>query len=183
MQLSKGIRTRLGQYRFIKEMKKFHREPEIVSFNDAAKIGLLYDATDVRDSETIKNYVKTLRSSLKKDVLAMGFIDRKKPESSQFAQFGLDFFSRKDLSFHMIPSDPIVHNFINAKFDILINLSIGKSFPLRYISACSKAKFKVGCFSPSNSESLDMMVKLEAGTSLKTAIEEIEHFLKKIHKP
>ena len=183
MQISKGIRTRLGQYRFVKEMKKIHRKPEIVNFNEAAKIGLLYDATDVRDSETIKNYVKTLRSNSKKDVLAMGFIDRKKPEASQFAQFGLDYFSRKDLSFQMIPSDPIVHNFINEKFDILINLNIGKSFPLRYIAACSKAKFKVGCFSQSNTESLDMMVKLDAGTPLKTIIEEIEHFLKIIHKP
>ena len=183
MQLSKGIRTKLGQYRFIKEMKKFSREPEIVSFNEAAKIGLLYDATDTRNSETMKNYVKNLRTNFKKDVLAMGFVDKKIPHASQFAQFGLDFFTRKDLSFQMIPSDPIVDNFMNEKFDILINLNMGKSFPLRYISARSKAKFKVGCFNTDSADYFDMMVKLDSGTPLKTIIEEIEHFLRIIHKP
>jgi hypothetical protein len=181
--ISSGLRSRLGQIRFVKELKKFKREREIVSFNEATKIGLLYDATDERDSEIIKNYVKNLRSNLKKDVLSMGYIDKKIAHPTQYAQFGLDFFTKKDLTFQMIPSDPIVKNFINERFDILINLNIGKNFPLRYISAQSKAKFKVGCFQNNLNDHLDMMIKLDSGTPLKSIIEEIEHYLRIIHKP
>lgn len=183
MQLSKALRTKLGQYKFIKEMRKFHREREIVNFNEAVKIGFLYDATDVHDTDTMKAYVKSLRSTFKKDVLAMGFVDRKTTHAGQFSQLGLDFFTRKDLSFHMIPNDPIVDNFINERFDILVNLNTAKMFPLRYIAAKSKAKFKVGCYSKSSAEYFDMMVKFDANAPLKIIIEEIEHFLKIIHKP
>jgi hypothetical protein len=181
MQLSKGLRTRLGLYRFKKEAKKIHREREITNFDDAVKIGLVYDATDEHDTETMKNYVKNLRSNMKKDVLALGYIDKKTPHPSQYAQFGLDFFTRKDLNFNMIPADPIVNNFINEKFDILINVYASKALPLRYVSAHSQAKFKIGCFNSGNADYMDMMVKMESGTSLKNMINEIEHFLRIIH--
>src|SRR4051812_36771824 len=123
MLLSKNIRTRLGHYRFLKEIKKINRRPEIVSFEDANSIGVLYDATDERNSESVKNYVKSIRSNFKKDILAMGYVDKKVLPQSQFAQFGLDFFTRKDLNFKMIPSNPVINNFIKEKFDILINLN------------------------------------------------------------
>ena len=55
----------------------------------------------------------------------MGFVDKKQLPNGQFAQYGLDFFTRKDLDFRLIPKDPIVDNFIREPFDILINLNNG----------------------------------------------------------
>ena len=52
MLYSRNIRTKLGRYRFLREMKKVERKPEVVSFDEAMKIGLLYDATDERDSDS-----------------------------------------------------------------------------------------------------------------------------------
>jgi hypothetical protein len=183
MRVGKRVRTWIGQYRFLKETRKISRKPEVVSFDKAESIGLLYDATDERNSETIKQYVKSIRANYKKDILAMGFVDKKSLHNSQYAQFGLDFFTRKDLNFSFIPVDPIVKNFINEKFDILINLNVERCFPLQYISAMSKAKFKVGCYSQNNRVDFDMMVKLKSDSPLKTVIEEIEHFLRIIKKP
>jgi hypothetical protein len=185
MLLTKNIRTQLGQYRFLKELKRIRRKPEIVSFEDATKIGLLYDATDERDSEAVKNYVKSIRNNFKKDILAMGYVDKKNLRKSQYAQFGLDFFTRKDLNFQMIPNNPIIKNFINEKFDILINLNSGKCFPLRYISAMSRARFRVGRYNSNSADCFDMMVKLKGEPAIRTVIEEIEHFLRiiKSHEP
>jgi hypothetical protein len=125
--------------------------------------------------------VKSVRANTKKDILAMGFVDRKTVHQSQYAQYGLDFFTRKDLNFKMIPSDPIVKNFIEEKFDILVNLNSGNSFPLKYISALSRAKFKVGRYGNGGDECFDLLVKIEGEPPLKSVIEEIEHFLKIIH--
>ena len=177
--VSKKIRTILGQYRFLHELRKFKREPEIVSFDDAKKIGIVYNASDESDSDCVKNYVKNVRSNFKKDILAMGFVDKNKLPAGQYAQFGLDFFTRKDLNFRMIPSNPIVTNFINEPFDILINLN-GRSFPLRYITAMSRARFKIGSFTNVGTECFDMMVSIEGDPGIKTVIEEIEHFLRLI---
>jgi hypothetical protein len=182
MRLDSNIRSWLGQYRFMKEMKRMKRKPEVVNFDEALKIGLLYDATDERDSDTVKNYVKSVRANYKKDIIAMGYIDRKAPQKSQYAQFGLDFFTRKDLNFQMIPVNPIVKNFINEKFDILINLNSGKCFPLQYISAMSKARFRVGRYSNGNAVFFDMMIKLKGEPAIRTVIEEIEHFLRLINR-
>jgi hypothetical protein len=182
MRLDKNIRSWFGQYRFMKEMKRVKRKPEVVSFDEAVKIGLLYDATDERDSEVVKNYVKNVRANYKKDIIAMGYIDRKTPLKSQYAQFGLDFFTRKDLNFQMIPVNPIVNNFINEKFDILINLNSGNCFPLQYISAMSQARFRVGRYSNGNTVFFDLMIKLKGEPAIRTVIEEIEHFLRLIKK-
>lgn len=180
--LNKNLRTWLGQQRISRDVKKNRRQTEVVSFDDALKIGLLYDATDERDSDAVKNYIKNVRSNYKKEILAIGYVDRKNLQKSQYAQVGLDFFTRKDVNFQMIPISPIVKNFINEQFDILINLNAGKCFPLKYIMIMSKAKFRVGRYITTGSESYDMMVKLTGDPPIKTVIEEIEHFLRLIKK-
>ncbi len=182
MLLNKNIRVWLGNQRFLRDVKKVERKPGIISFDDAMRIGILYDATDERDSDTVKNYIKTVRANFKKDIMALGYVDRNAVGKNQYAQVGLDFFTKKDLNFSMRPTNPIVSNFINEEFDILINLDYGKSYPLRYISGLSKARFKVGRYNNSNSVYFDMMVKLTGDPPIKTVIEEIEHFLRLIKR-
>ena len=180
MSLSKNIRAKLGQLRFLKETQKQKYKPEVIGFDSASSIGLLYDATIERDYETVKAYVKTVRGQYKKDILAMGFVDKKKLPPAQFAQYGLDFFTRADLDFRLIPNNPIVNNFIENKFDILINLNSGVCFPLRYIAAMSKCRFRVGRYDHKNTACYDMMIHLSPETPIKEVIEETEHFLRKI---
>lgn len=180
MKLSRNIRSVLGRYQYAQDVKKVRAKRETVGFDEAKKIGILYDATDERDYETVKNYVKQVRSQYKKDILAMGFVDRKQLPPSQFAQYGLDFFTRKDLNFRMIPIDPIVQNFIHERFDILINLHSGRSFPLQYIAAMSNARFRVGRYDKRNMLCYDMMIQLAGEPGIKTMIEEMENFLRKL---
>jgi hypothetical protein len=182
MILNKNIRAWIGSNRFLKEMRKVDRKREVISFEDADTIGILYDATDERDSDTIKNYVKNVRLNFKKEIFAIGYVDKNAVGKTQYAQVGLDFFTKKDLNFSMKPSNNIINNFINEEFDILINLNSGKCYPLKYISAMSRARFRVGRFSSSNSIYFDMMVKLSGDPPLKIVIDEIEHFLRLIKR-
>ena len=77
MKLRKAIRAKLGHMHFMKELKKVQFKRDVVGFNEAGKIGLLYDATDEKDYEVVKAYVKNVRGNLKKDILAMGYVDKK----------------------------------------------------------------------------------------------------------
>lgn len=180
MALQKKIRSYLGHRRFLQDIRKLKLTHQVVPFDDAARIGILYDATDERDYEIVRSYVKQIRSVYKKDVLAMGYVDKKQLPSGQFAQYGLDFFTRKDLDFRMIPTDPIVQNFIRESFDILINLNNGKSFPLRYIAALSRAKFRIGRYDKRNVACYEMMLHLPPDTGIKTVIEETERYLRQV---
>ncbi|MFM7218403.1 MAG: DUF6913 domain-containing protein [Bacteroidota bacterium] len=178
MNLEGKLRSALGRYRFRKELRKNQVVHDTVGFEEAKKIGILYNATDEADYEVIKEYVKKLRSEHKKDVLAMGFVDRKKMPASQFPQYGLDFFCKKDLDFRMIPKDPIVHNFIQEPFDILVNLNAERCFPLQYIAALSQARFRVGRYDRRTVDCYDMMINLKGDPGIRTMIDEIETFLR-----
>jgi hypothetical protein len=179
MELPKAIRSKLGHYRFLQDIKKLKLKREAVGFDEAKKIGLLYDATDDHNYEVVKQYVKSIRSR-QKDVLALGYVDKKILPSNQFAQYGLDFFTRKHLNWQMIPTYPIVTNFINEKFDILINLNSNKCFPLRYITAVSHARFRVGRFDKKDLNCYELMIQVKGDTGIRSFIEEVENYLHKI---
>jgi hypothetical protein len=154
---------------------------QTVNFEDAQKIGLLYDATDPQNYETVKSYVKRVRG-LHKDVHALGYVDKKDLPHNQFAQYGLDFFCRKNLDFKMTPRNAVVTNFINEKFDILIHLNGRGIFPLRYIAALSHAKFRVGKYDRRNHFLYDLMISVGEESTITQFIEETERYLKLIKK-
>jgi phosphoribulokinase len=174
------LRAKLGNIKLRRELLTHRGEHNTVNFEEAKKIGILYDATEVHDYEFIRNYVKTLRSATHKDVLALGYVDKKTLPHGQFAQYGLDFFTRKQLNFHLFPSNPIVTNFINEKFDILISFANTQNITFNYIVAMSKAKFRVGRFDKKSTAIFDLMLNVKKDISLKEFSEEVESFLKKI---
>ncbi len=177
MSIAKKIRSKIGHMLFMKHLKNMHRDKKAMGFSEAKKIGILYDATDFDDYETVKQYVKDLRTQ-HIDVLALGYVDKKELPSMQFAKLGLDFFTKKDLTWNMIPNHIVVNNFINTQFDILINLHPGKNFPLQYITAMSKSKFRIGIFHKKNEAFFDLMIDVKNDRSLKNFIEQVNHYLK-----
>src|SRR5437867_3869575 len=96
-ELSQKIRSTLGDITFRRDLKTFERiDHQTVGFEEAHKIGLLYDATDQGNFDAVKNYVKKVRG-LHKEVFALGYVDKKELPQNQFPQYGLDFFCRKNL--------------------------------------------------------------------------------------
>ena len=77
----------------------------------------------------------------------------------------------------MKPNNPIVNNFINRKFDILICLNLERSIPLQYVSSLAHASFKIGRFDKSDYTIYDFMIKTEGQTSLKQMIDQVNHYL------
>ena len=173
------LRGILANLRFRRELDQNKNGHQTVSFDSAKKIGLLYDATEQKDFEIVKEYVKSVRSR-QKDVLALGYVDKKELPQNQFAQLGLDFFTRKDLNWQHFPQSLEVANFIKEPFDIVLNLSDNSVFPLRYIAAVSKAKFRVGRFDETSVPCYDMMIETTPGMELKQFISRAEEFLVKI---
>ena len=153
------------------------KQTQVVSFNDAKKIGMLYDATEESDYEIVKQYVKLLRGD-HQEVLALGYVDRKELSRNQFSQLGLDFFTKKNLKWDMIPDSLEVKNFIKEPFDILINLNEGNCFPLNYITAMSKARFRIGRYNKNHIHNFDMMIDAGNSTSLSNFIKEADRYLR-----
>jgi hypothetical protein len=173
------VRGILANLRFRNELDQNMYGHETVSFDAAKKIGLLYDATDQKNFEIVKEYVKSVRGR-QKEILALGYVDKKELPQNQFAQLSLDFFTRKDLNWQRFPQSLEVSNFIKEPFDIVLNLADNSIFPLRYIAAVSKAKFRVGRFDETSVPCYDMMIEAAPGIELKHFISQAEEFLGKI---
>ncbi len=173
------FRNAIADYRFRREVTENKNGHETVNFDAAKNIGLLYDATEPGNFEIVKEYVKDIRSR-QKEVLALGYVNKKVLPMNQFAQLGLDFFTRKNLNWQLFPVSKEVSNFIKEPFDIVLNLSDNNIFPLRYIAAVSKARFRVGRFDISSVPCYDMMIEAKPETELKQFIKQAEDFLRKI---
>jgi hypothetical protein len=165
------------------ELKDIQRErkPNKFTFSGIKTVGILFDATNVEDYEIVKRYVVYLREHLKK-VKVIGFFSTKQIPTLTYSKLEYDFFSTKELNWLGKPSSPIIQNFINEEYDLLIDLNIHNHFPLKYISALSKASFKVGKFEEDNVEAFDMMIDADNTKTVKYFLRQIDTYITMLNK-
>jgi hypothetical protein len=147
----------------------------------AKTAGIIFTPTDQISFEQIKQFLSYL-SVFKLQIYVLGYIDAKIiPESFLFWK-GINLFSRKDLTWSMTPNTPLVNDFIDKPFDVLLDLSLSDYFPVEYISRLSKSKFKVGRFTTKHN-SFDLMFDIENEKKLEAYLEHIKNYLCLINKP
>ncbi len=69
------FRMAVGNAVFLRQVSQ-PRKRQVVSFVQAKKIGMLYDATNEQDYELVKQYIKVIRAE-HKEVFALGYVDKK----------------------------------------------------------------------------------------------------------
>jgi hypothetical protein len=153
----------------------------MVAFSDAKSIGILYDSSNEKDFELVRKYVKEIRETHHKEVLALGYYDQPDLPPMRFAKLGLDFFTKKSLNWYYKPVSPIVKNFVSKDFDILIDLHTENSIQFRYVVALSKAKFKIGRYERSAAAFYDFMISAPIHLLLPQLIEQVNHYLKSLN--
>jgi len=148
---------------------------------DAKTVGILFDATQTENFDLVKKYIIYLKD-MKKRVKAIGFYNQKETPPMAYSKLEYDFFTIKDLNWYNFPDNIYVRNFIEEEHDILLDLNIYDSFPLRYVSSVSKAKFKVGKKSERNSSTFDLMIDADASKGMKYFLRNIDAYLFIINK-
>ena len=175
--MKKSFRHKIGRYLFLKEFGKQATKRGYVTFEKAKSIGILYDSTNEKHFELVKKYVKEIRETHHKEVVALGFYNQKELPPMRFAKLGLDFFTLKDLNWYHKPITPVVRNFVQRDFDILIDLHLQNSVPFRYILASSKAKFKIGKYNRLFTPFYDFMVSVSDETTFPQFLDQVIHYL------
>ena len=165
------------------ELKDNTRErgPIRFNFNEIKTVGILFDATNPEDFELVKRYVVYLRQHRKK-VKVIGYFSTKNIPDMTFSKLEYDFFSTKQLNWFGKPTSMIIQNFINEKYDVLLDLNINDHFSLKYISALSKADFKVGKFSTLGVEIYDMMIDSDNTKTLKYFLKQVDIYITMLNK-
>jgi len=174
--LLKKIKQLVWNYHFLKEFDKLKRKRTLINLENAYKIGLIYNASEETSYIKVSQFVKFLQNKGKK-VKALGFVKYKQIPHYCIPMLSFDFCTSKNINWFNKPSSVFVRDFINEEFDIIIDLNLDNNLSGQYISGLSKAKFKVGIFSESNSKYYDLMIKLDNKRNLNDYIKELIHYL------
>lgn len=175
----KKIQLKVGRFNLKKEKKKLHRTTISCNLETATTIGILYNATQREECELIKNLVIDLKQ-LKKDVLALGYVDLKDSSDIFKPHISYAYFDNKNLNKAFIPKSLDVTSFIEKPFSLLIDLNLNNDFPLEYIASLSNATFKVGATGAYRDEDFDLTINIAENNSPKYLITQIMHYLSMI---
>lgn len=176
-----AIRRRIGTYAFMKEVSHHSRQKRMLNLMDARHIGIVYTLEDVPDYEKVSEFVAELQHD-HKEVKALGFVKNRELISRFLPRLSFDFFSKKDMTWFYKPIHATVRDFISREFDILIDLSLQDSFPLRYICGLSKSYCKVGRFSEENAKYYDFMIDPKANVGFDEYLGYVKHYLTIINR-
>ena len=175
----KNILEKLGRFSLKKQRKHLQRNMKAFNIENASSIGIIYNATNRNDADTVKKFVQYLKEE-RKDVLSIGYIHSKDSSDIVKPHLNYVYFDKRDLSKTMIPKGNEVKNFINRSYSILIDLNIDECFPIEYVSALSNAKFKVGAKGSYRDDVCDMVVDINQNKSMEYLIIQLKHYLKMI---
>lgn len=91
-------------------------------------------------------------------------------------------FSKKQTNYWSeIPNSALVEDFIHQKFDLLIDLTMQKYFPLVYITALSEANFKIGT-AGSSQNYFDLNIDFQTSPDTAQLADQILYYLIRINK-
>ncbi|NUM51791.1 MAG: hypothetical protein HUU48_11830 [Flavobacteriales bacterium] len=180
MALVKNIKKSTARFLLRKKLSLLKREIQSSSFSSLKEVGVLYDATDKKTYDLIRLFIHELKKEGKR-VVSIGFVNSKK--EAEFIKPQLDFFyfNKKNTNWLNIPSTSEVKRFINTNFDLLIDLNIDEHFPLEYICALSRSKFKVGKTGSYHSSFCDMQIDISQDYSVKFLLSQLKHYLNLIN--
>ena len=148
-----------------------------VEFDMAETIGILFDATEASNRIKVEAYAQKMIKNGKK-VSLLGFVKNKQKDLS----FPFKYFTLNEVNWKMIPESSEINQYMNKRFDILINLYLGSNIQIEYISALSKANLRVGPFSE-NPNSFDLMIDIPNNKGIDHLIKQIDFFLNRINSP
>ena len=176
-----GLRLKVARTLLHRKTAKINRQKALFDFSSAKYIGVLCSPQDEVNTGHLKNFLHFLsQRGIKYSVF--GYFDEEKIPDNFLYWKGIDFITRRDLNFFLIPKSPIVSKFINEPFDMLINCNIANYFPVEYISQLSIAKCKVGVMHEGKSCS-DLMIDIQKKPTVEYFLENVELYLSNLRNP
>jgi hypothetical protein len=170
-----NIRKETGFYFLNRKEKQLNRVKVVHNFNTAQTIGILFNPDKQETFELLKDFIVFLTDK-NIHVNVLGYFDGKEIPQMFLFRKGIEFFTKNDINWFYRPKRGTVDEFINTSFDILIDLTTQKIFPVKYIVRLSNAKFKVGTYG-TDKFGYDLMIKIDKEQGTAYFIEQLKYYL------
>jgi Family of unknown function (DUF6913) len=175
MQIFEQIQTRIHHRLLQKELPRRKVRRCSMFLDDAKRIGVLFDASELEQKQAVLDFVEHLREE-GKSVSSLAFVDRSLKGKNQ----PFHTFSKKDLDWALRPKSSVVAEFLEKPFDLLLIFLQKEIVPVEYIAATSKARFRVGMASE-KTYCYDLMIDTPKEGGLQAFIDQVVFYLKKMN--
>lgn len=173
----KKIKYKLHNNALKSKLKQVNCVHKAVAMHEIKSVGILFDADEPNNELIIKKLMQQLQQkNIRVEVL--GYIPQL-PKNRGAVIF--DYFTDKDVSWHLVPQQSILNGYAEKKFDVLLNLYTDEVLPLEYISAISKATFRIGRYIATKDFYCDLMISLKEKDTLENLIQQTLHYLNQIN--
>ncbi len=163
-----------------RRIKKTFRNKKFNNIRNAHKIGIVWDGSYISDFKHIVSLYQSMQSNNIQVDIVCYYPGKILPDEYTALRY-LTCFKRSDLSFFYLPDKDYLNDFISTPYEILIDINFKNQFPLRYITALSKAEFKIGAGQTIDSNILDMTLEISDKENIEFYLQQVEHYLKMIN--
>ncbi|MDR1130607.1 MAG: hypothetical protein LBK96_06465 [Prevotellaceae bacterium] len=119
------------------------REELACNFEMAKTMGVIYPFNI--NIDTVLNAVRDVAERYNIELVFMIYFPQDKlPEGIEINSPSRIFFSDNECNWFGVPNAAAIKNFVNTRFNLLIDLSSKVWFPLQHIAISSNAGFKIG---------------------------------------
>lgn len=152
---------------------------KIINWKKIQTIGIVYDAANLETAASVQKMVLEFEKQQKK-VNLLGFINT----SNANVSLNKNVFTKKETSWIWLPKAPVLQDFINKPFDVLIYASIQEQPIMESIAALSKSLFRIGPYFENKTYCYDLMIAVntEEENTLENYLTQIKHHLQQINK-
>lgn len=174
LQLIMSLKSRIANRILNSRLNSVSREKKVFNLDSAKSAGILWeiDQRNAFDQIVIELSIAGVKTT------GLCYFPMKKAVIPD----DINGFSKKQTSWWTdIPKTELAENFIHQKFDILIDLTSQKYFPMTFVTALSEAAFKVG-YSGSSQNYFDLNIEFQEQPDSNQLAGQILYYLKRINK-
>ena len=169
-----GLKSRVANRILTSKLSSFVREKKVFNLDSAKTAGVLWEINQKESFDQMKDALS--KAGIKTTGLCYF------PFRQTLIPEGINGFSRKQTNYWTeIPKVGIADDFIHQKFDLLIDLTGQKYFPIVFITALSEATFKIG-YAGNSQNYFDLNIDFQAQPETSQLTDQILYYLKRINK-
>lgn len=169
-----GLKSRIANRILSSKLGSVIREKQVFNLDSATTAGVLWE---IDQKESFDRMEDELRNAGIKTTGLCYF-----PLRKAVIPIEINGFSRKQTTcWTEIPKTALAEDFIHRKFDLLIDLTGQKYFPIVFVTALSEATFKIG-YAGSSQNYFDLNINFQSQPEISLLTDQILYYLKRINK-
>lgn len=168
-----GLKSKIANWILNSKLGSVKRDKKVFNIDTAKAVAVLWVIDQKESFDRLENELKS------NGIITSGlcYFPDKKAEIPE----EISGFTRKQTSWFEIPKGELTEAFTRQKFDMLIDLTGQRIFPMVYITALSQAAFKIG-YAGNAVNHFDWNIEFGEQPATSQLADQILYYIKRINK-